>query len=170
MCTCETGISIFTYSDLPNYPVPGGRRSSVRRVRYEKHLGWVFSCAGPVVEVWDPAMRADAAESLTDGPTRQRSGAGNAGATDSMKGLFAYSPCEASRGFEVGSSAALPSPEDDDGGGGSGQGSNGSSRRCLHGANPSKSRDGAPVNVVALDVKYIKVRPSMTTRSKTENL
>lgn len=110
------------------------------RVRYEKHLGCVFSCVGSAIEVWDPVMRADAAESPAD----------------STKGLFAYSPSEAARGFEMGSSASLPYPEDDDGGGGGGNGYGGS-RRSLHGANPNKSRDGPPVNVVALDVKYIKV-------------
>lgn len=105
----------------------------MRRVRFEKHTGCVFSCAGPAIEAWDPAMRADAAESPVDG----------------RKGLFAYAPSEAATGFEIGSSATLPSPEDNDGGA--------ASRKSLYGANPNKTRDGAPVNVVALDVKYIKV-------------
>eukprot|EP00752_Nemacystus_decipiens_P012939 g11452.t1 len=134
---------------------PSVSRSSVRRVRYEKHLGCVFSCTGPVVEVWDPAMRADVAESLVDGSTRQRSGGGSSAAADSAKGFFAYAPYEAARGFEMGVSAALPCPEDDHDHDGGSKGYGGS-RRSLHGANPNKSRDGAPVNVVALDVKYIK--------------
>lgn len=129
----------------------------MKRVRYEKHLGCVFSCAGPVVELWDPTMCADASESPADGCTTQRSGGSIAPAAvaATTKGLFAYSPSEAARGFEMGSSATLPGPEDDDGSGSNGCGS---SRRYLHGANPNKSRDGAPVNVVALDIKYIKVR------------
>lgn len=93
------------------------------------------------------------------------------------EGFFAYSPSEETRGFEIGSSAALASPlppsEDTLLGCGAiaqlnSRGSNtdtnrsctsgdGNSRRSLHKANPSKNRDGAPVSVVALDMKYIKV-------------
>lgn len=128
----------------------------MRRVRYEKNLGCVFSCSGPVVEVWDPAMRADAFGGPVDGSVGGRSNGSSSGsATDSTKGLFAYAPSEESRGFEMGSNATLPCPEDDDGCGGNCGGGGG--KRSLHGANPKKSRDGAPVNVVALDVKYIKV-------------
>lgn len=100
-------------------------------------------------------MRSNAAEDPVDGPSRGRSSGNSAAAADSAKGLFAYAPSEAARGFEMGSSACLPCQEDDDGAGGNGYG--GGSRRSLHGPNPNKSRDGAPVNVVALDVKYIKV-------------
>lgn len=151
-------------------------RSSVRRVRYDKNLVCVFSCAGPVVEVWDPAMRstpgaADLANRNHEGSSSNNattttviSGSTNSSSSEkptATKGLFAYAISEETRGFEIGTSAALPSPEDEESGGKTniiGGGGNGSgNRRSLHAANPNKNRDGAPVNVVALDVKYIKV-------------
>lgn len=148
-------------------------RSSVRRVRYDKNLVCVFSCAGPVVEVWDPAMRC--APGAAGVSSRQRDGSccsissnnitksSSSSSSENVptKGLFAYALSEETRGFEIGTSAALPSPEAEEStsktnsssGGGSGNGN----RRSLHGANPNKNRDGAPVNVIALDVKYIEV-------------
>lgn len=166
-------------------------RSSVRRVRYDKNLVCVFSCAGPVVEVWDPAMRSTpAAAAAADGLNRMgensnnndilitnSSSSGRSEKSTATKGLFAYALSEETRGFEIGTSAALPSPEEEEssgqtnnsiGGGGNGGGGNGGSgngngnRRSLHGANPNKNRDGAPVNVVALDVKYIEVGATHT--------
>lgn len=92
-----------------------------------------------------------AAPNLSDGSNRRRRRRSTSSATK-KEGLFAYSLLEETRGFEIGSSASLTSSEDD-GGSGDSKGS----KRPLHGANPNKNRDGAPVNVVALDVKYIKV-------------
>lgn len=92
-----------------------------------------------------------AAPNLPDGSNRRRRRSSSSAVTD-KEGLFAYSLLEETRGFEIGSSAALTSSEDD-----GGSGDSKSSKRPLHGANPNKNRDGAPVNVVALDVKYIKV-------------
>ncbi|CAM9260448.1 unnamed protein product, partial [Ectocarpus fasciculatus] len=91
-----------------------------------------------------------AAPNLPDGSNRRRRRTSGSAATG-KEGLFAYSLLEETRGFEIGSSAALISSEDD-----GGSGDSKSSKRPLHGANPNKNRDGAPVNVVALDVKYIK--------------
>jgi len=159
-------------------------RLSVKKVRYDKDQSCVFSCAGPVVEVWDPTMRtadgaSDAANALFGG-SLQRSGGGSSSghiSTATEKGFFAYSPSEEGNGFEIGSSAALPCLEDDEIGGvsslvkskgsGNGGGNSGTFRRSLHGANPSKNRDGAPVNVIVLDIKYIKV-PSLNVERATQ--
>lgn len=153
-------------------------RLSVRTVRYDKELSCVFSCAGPVVEVWDPAMRTaegadDVAISQYGGCPQRSSGGSSSNTSTATRVFFAYSPSEETKGFEIGSSAALPCLEDDDIGGvsglakskGSGNGGGNSViiRRSLHGANPSKNRDGAPVNVVVLDIKYIKVLTSLSS-------